>query len=74
VQRPLGASHQAAERTVAFAIGYRLPVNHLLRYCITDGESTARYLDIWSSAVFSHSGFAAIPEVLFGANLPGFWE
>jgi len=31
--------------TLAFAIGYCLPVNHLPWYCITDGEPAGRYLD-----------------------------
>jgi hypothetical protein len=76
-ERPCSAAPSepsAGVRSLDIAIGYCLPVNHLPWYRITDAESTGRYVDIWSSAVFSPAGFAAIPEVLFSGNLPGFWE
>ena len=68
---PLGASHQAAVRTLAIAIRYDLRLNHLRWYYITDREPTGRYPDKRLSACLAPTGFPRLKRLCSPANLPG---
>ena len=70
VQQSLGASHQAAQRNRCFCnrtlSASQPPTFELLHRRRTHGPIS----DIWSSAVFSPTGLAAIPMALFSREPP----